>query len=355
MKFKQVHQFSAGFNAGDAISNEMVAIRNYLKKLGYHGDIYSENISPSQSKIAKKYSSYRYTKNDLLIYHHSIHSSVLDFLLKIDAAKILIYHNVTPHEFFESYDLKLTYYLKKGREELWKIKNGFSSFYADSYYNKSELDRLGFVDVNVLPIVFDFSKMKRFPAESDKANKNILLVARIAPNKKQEDLIKFARVYYENYDKDFRLNLVGYCSRELLPYKKKLIALTEKYNLQEVVHFSDFVDDRTINHYYSNADLFITLSEHEGFCVPLIESMFHEVPIIAHNAGAVKETLGGAGVLFYEKNIPVLCEMTHRILNDSEFCRYIVEKQNKRLENFCRENTHESVMENLKTMLSGLS
>ncbi len=110
---KEIHQFSAGFNPGDAISNQMLEIRNHLKNFEYKGDIFSENIGASKLTFVKKYKTYNKSSKDILFYHHSIHSNVLDFLRSFRSPRVLIYHNVTPHHFFESYDLKMSYLLKK--------------------------------------------------------------------------------------------------------------------------------------------------------------------------------------------------------------------------------------------------
>ncbi|MEM7179417.1 MAG: glycosyltransferase family 4 protein [Spirochaetota bacterium] len=351
MAIKNIHQFSAGFNLGDAISNEMIAIRQILKKLGYSGEIYSENIGVNATRISKKFHSYKPARNDLLIYHHSIHSSVLDYILKIPVPKILIYHNVTPHHFFESYDLKLTYYLKKGREELLQMRGQFSAYYADSDYNKRELLSIGYENVKILPIIYDFSKLNQLEDRKVSAKKRILFVARIAPNKRQDDLIKFAKIFYDYYYQDFELNLVGYCSHELESYKVELQSLVEAFDLQDIVKFSDFVDDRTVNQFYQYADLFVTMSEHEGFCVPLLEAMYHRIPIIAHNAGAVKDTLAGSGILFYKKDYLALCEMAYKVLFDDEFRDAIVSMQNEKLELFIQENSEDNLKKKLSQML----
>ncbi len=107
-RIKRIIQFSAGFNPGDAISNEMLMLKSYFQEIGFLGEIYSENIGKDTNGLAKKYNSYNEKEFDFIIYHHSIHSAVLEFIEKLNSPKALIYHNVTPSHFFEPYDLKLT-------------------------------------------------------------------------------------------------------------------------------------------------------------------------------------------------------------------------------------------------------
>ena len=350
MRIKNIHQFSAGFNPGDAISNEMLSIKKIIKQeLGIDGNIYSENIGFSNNNLCKKFNTYKYKSSDILIYHHSIHSSVLKHIKDMPIPKIMIYHNVTPHHFFEPFDLKLTYYLKKGREELQYIQSNFDVYLADSEYNRSELIHFGYNNVKVLPILYDFSKLsKKEPKKTSK--KQIIFIGRIAPNKKQEDLIRFAKVFHEVYSKNFELHIIGHCSLELWLYKEELIHLVKDLNLEDTVYFSDFVNDQKINEYYQNADLFLSMSEHEGFCVPLLESMFHQVPIIAYNAGAVKDTLSGSGILFYKKDMLVLCELAYRAIHDSSFRKSILTKQNQTLETFINTKHYEILIHEIKQL-----
>ncbi|MCC6275780.1 MAG: glycosyltransferase family 4 protein [Leptospiraceae bacterium] len=333
---QNLHQFSAGFNPGDAISNEMLAIQKYFLKIGIRGNLYSENIGKDK-KTCKKFRSYSESRNDLIVYHHSIHSNVLDFVLKAQAPKILIYHNVTPHQFFSSYDLKLTYYLKKGREELKDLKGKFLIHFGDSKYNCEELLALGYSNVKELPIVIDFSKFNSGNGAFTKINseeKKIIFVGRLAPNKKQDDLIRFAKIYKEVYNRNFRLWILGNCSHELKSYKEELQTMIDFYGLKENLVISDFISDEKLIEHYKSADLFLSMSEHEGFCVPLIESMYFSVPILAFNSSAVPYTLGDSGILFCKKDFLEISAIADKLLFDEAFKNKVVQKEQARLVDF---------------------
>ena len=313
----------------------MVALQAHFRGLGIRGNIYSENIGTINTKISRKFKSYSENPSDLLIYHHSIHSGVLDFILTKKLPKILVYHNVTPYHFFEPYDLKLSHYLKKGREELSSIRESFEICFADSAYNRSELVRLGYQNVHVLPIVYDFSKLHA-PSEphANGTRKNILFVGRIAPNKKQDDLIRFAKIFRDISGKHFLLNLVGHCSKEMSCYQEELERMIDYYDLSEQVKFSSFLSDSELNEYYRNADLFLSMSEHEGFCVPIIECMHYGIPIVAYNAGAVKDTMDGSGILFNKKDFAMIAETVSKIFRDPVLRTKIVSGQQKSLQSF---------------------
>lgn len=342
-KPRRIVQFSAGFNPGDAISNEMLMLKAYFQETGFEGEIFSENIGKDTKGLAKKFKAYIEKDFDFVVYHHSIHSAVFDFVEKLKSPKALIYHNVTPSHFFEPYDLKLTHYLKKGREELKSLNGKFHLYFADSEFNKGELVELGFSNVKVLPIIYDFTKLKKNESAIKETTKQIIFVGRIAPNKKQDDLVKIAKVLKDYFFSDFQIHLVGYCSKELELYKEELISLIQFYGLENHVFFSDFLDDDSLAKYYQRADLFLCMSEHEGFCVPLLESMYYDVPIIAFDAGAVKDTLDGAGILVKEKDFASICECILKIFSDRNFREKILVLQRERLTRF-RSGNHINII-----------
>ncbi|MBM9577489.1 glycosyltransferase family 4 protein [Leptospira sp. 201903070] len=331
---RSVQQFSAGFNPGDAISNEMLEIRNYLRELEYKGDIYSENIGASKLPFVKKYKTYKKSSKDILFYHHSIHSGVFDFLRSFRSPRILIYHNVTPHHFFESYDLKMSYLLKKGREELKEMKDRFDLVFAVSKFNQAELQELGFQNVGILPITYQLSQSIPKAEKPVTPIKKILFVGRITPNKRQDDLIRLAHAYKTLYSDQFQFYLAGFSSRELFLYREELERMLDFYDLRKNVLITGFLSDNELNHLYQEADVFVSMSEHEGFCVPLIEAMVHKIPILAYAGGAVPETLNGAGILFKKKKFSDLAVLLNKILTNSDFKNRILNGQDLRLEAF---------------------
>lgn len=335
MKIKAVHQFLAGFNPGDAISNEAIIFQERFLKLGIEGDIFAEHIHQDAKKRSKKYLKYTPKEGDLILYHHSIHSSILEFLKSTNPPLTMIYHNVTPYHFFLPYDLKLSWLLKRGREELLEFRNLFEQSFADSKYNRDELLQLGYANVSVLPILYDFQTKGERPEKdsSQKANQ-ILFVGRIAPNKKQEDLIKLVRCYKELYDENIHLSLVGFTSNELLPYKDELVHLIDFLGLQKNVTITDFLNEEEIIREYRKAKVFVSMSEHEGFCVPLLEAMHFRVPILAFKAGAVEDTLGGAGILLQKKDFTLAAYFLHKIFTDQNFSDQLIDSGDKRLSEY---------------------
>lgn len=342
MTRKRICQFSTGFNPGDAISQEMIAFDSYFKSVGWDSEIYAEHIGAAVKKVAIKFKKYSPKLHDIIIYHHSIHSNVLDFLIQQPGKKILIYHNVTPAFFYEPYDLQFSYLLSEGKKELVDVRNKFTASLADSEFNKMELLDMGYKNVNVLPIVYDFSGLDEQMVIRHKFDGiKIIFVGRISPNKKQDDLIRFAEIYRKYFRQDFQIQLIGYASQASKKYQEELEQLVRLWELEEHIHFSGYVTQSELNGYYKNADIFLSMSEHEGFCVPLLEAMHSQIPIFAFNAGAVKDTLNGSGILFNTKNYPHLAETIEEVLSNPKFRNSIIKRQNQRLAEYSNSGFHE--------------
>ena len=333
----EIHQILPTISPGDAIGNEVIEIRNILRKWGYKSDVYAQNIHPEMSKIAKEYTTYKKvsSKDNILIFHFSIGSEVSDFVKTLPDQKILRYHNITPHKYFIGINDYLANLLRNGRNELRSLCNTVDLALGNSEYSRLELQELGFENTGVLPIIVDFEKydnpnhnlVERY--EDDYVN--ILFVGQISPQKRQEDIIK-TYYYYKCINPKSRLFLVGnYEVSER--YYKQLQELIRKLKLKDI-HITGMVDFKDMVSYYKLADIFLCMSDWESFCVPLLESMFCDIPIIAYNSTAVPYTLGKAGILIMEKNYEEIAEMINLLIEDTELRNRIIKTQNERLKEF---------------------
>lgn len=321
---------------GDAISNEILAIKNILDNMGIHNEIYAENIDPRVKVKVKKYTDYKGNKDEIIINHFGIGSAVNDYVIELkNKIKIIRYHNVTPHTFFEGYNMFSAQLCKLGREQLNKSKDVYKYSLADSEYNKKELIELGYKNVSVIPIIIAIKDYEKKPDDEilNKYNDdivNIVFVGRVAPNKKQEDVIKSFYYYKKYFNEKARLFIVGsYDGMER--YYSQLKRLTESLNLKDVI-FTGHIKFESILAYYSVADLFLCMSEHEGFCVPLVESMFFKVPILAYNSCAIPYTLDGKSILVNKKDYKYIAGMMDYILENKNLQEEIIKKQCERLE-----------------------
>ena len=331
---RQVHQLLAALSYGDAIGNEALAIQKHLRAAGFASDIFAEKVHPRVAHLARPLWEYAEVSGPqtVCVFHFSIGSAAGRLIFHAPDRLVAIYHNITPARFFLGFHPHLAGLCHHGRRELEAFAERTELGLGDSEFNRRELETAGFRRTAVLPIVLDLAKYDRPGSPvierlySD-ARTNLLFVGRMIPNKKIEDLIRVFAAYQRYVDPVSRLLLVGdYRGHER--YFQRLLEMVDHLRLDEVV-FTGQVDDDDLQAYYRAADLFLCLSEHEGFCVPLQEAMVHGVPVVAYDAGAVRETLHGGGVLLRDKSPEVVAELVQRILTDEALRKGVLATQER--------------------------
>lgn len=344
---------------GDAVGNDTVVLYHTLKKFGYETGIYAENIDARMKNNDIKHVSGlpELSEKDVILYHLSTGTKLNYELGKLAGRKIVIYHNVTPPHFFEGYSDVSKELCAQGLQGARYLAGCADYCLADSAYNKSELERMGYeCAIDVLPILIPFEDYKRMPSKkilnryAGGGYTNILFTGRIAPNKKQEDVIE-AFYYYNQYtNPNSRLFIVGsYGGME--KYYNQLQGYVQKLGLKNVI-FTGHIKFDEILAYYRVADLFLCMSEHEGFCVPLVEAMFFDVPVVAYDSSAIADTLGGSGFLLKQKNGKETAEVMHRILSDEKLRENLLYNQRLRLQDFRHDVIEKRFMEYLQKFIN---
>jgi len=340
----QIHQMSPVIYKGDAVGNELIEIREVLRELGYESNIYVKSSHPELKNI-KNYSDYSKVSSpqNILIIHYATEygSEFLDFIKLLPDKKVLLYHNITPPVFFQNFSPEHVHSTKSGIHELkHEIKNVVDIALGVSEFNRRDLINAGFKKTGVLPYLTNFSKFditpnKRIINQYSDEFVNLIVIGRISPNKKIDDAIKCFYYYNKYINPRSRLLLVGsYQGMDL--YYNYLNNLIQKLDLKNV-YFTGHINLDELISYYKVGDIFLTMSEHEGFCVPLLESMFFGVPILAYNSAAIPETLGDVGILVNNKNYIEIAELINLLVEDKALRDRIAEKQFERLKFFSRE------------------
>ncbi len=334
-----IHQMIVGAMPGDAISDHAFMLRAALRQWGYQSHIYARYIHPDLSKEVRPHTDYQPAEKGLLIFHYSIGSEVSEYVASLPTRLVMIYHNVTPAEYFRKVDHTLFEQMERGRRGLAHFRDKVELALADSEFNRLDLAQAGYTRTGVLPVALDGERYNQAPSQELMARfghdgyTNLLFVGRIVPNKKQEDVIKVL-YYYKRINPRSRLFLVGPHWEQTEVYLNWLQDLAGYLNLP--VHFCGHVPFDELLAYYRVADVFVCMSEHEGFCKPLVESMYFDVPIVAYDATAVPYTLGGAGVLVREKRYDVVAEMIDLLVTDADLRQRIIARQRERLRYFMK-------------------
>jgi glycosyltransferase involved in cell wall biosynthesis len=322
---------------GDAIGNEALRIQSILRGQGCESEIFAEAVHPEMSGSAHKLWEYRKasSRENLLILHFSIGAGVSTYAYHLPDPILLIYHNITPAHWFAEFHPHLAGLCHHGRRELAAFNRRARLALGDSEFNRSELEALGFRPTGVLPLMIDPRPLEEEPNPVvlrmfDDAKTNFLFVGRCIPNKRIEDVIKVFCYYQRFIDPNSRLLLVGE-THGFERYFDSLVRLVDDLALEDVV-FTGHVDTDDLAAYYRVADLFLSMSEHEGFCAPLLEAFRFGLPVMAFDAGAVGETLAGAGVLIREKTFDRIAEMAHLLVHDEGLRERVLAEQNRVLQ-----------------------
>ena len=345
----KIVQLLTHLNWGDAIGNDALAIDDTLRAYGYDCEIMAGKINERLKDRAKQVDFSSLHPEDILLFHKASGDGLMKHAVKLPCRKGMIYHNITPPRFFLPYDLVMAWHLNRGRKQLRRYAAGMDFAWGDSEYNCRELREAGAGHVAVLPVFFAVNRAEPDPAIQKKLQEEqgtkILFVGRIAPNKKQEDLIKTYDRYLSMYDPKAKLFLVGGWDG-MEKYYAKLKGFAADLGLSdEQAVFTGRVTEAEKEAYLQGADVLLCLSEHEGFCVPLLEAEMQDLPVIAFAGSAVPETLGDNGLLISEKNYDRIADLIFRVCKDPSLRADVLSRQKKNLERFQREKTEQRLLQ----------
>lgn len=352
-----IHQFLTSYSYGDAIGNETMVIRSYLRKKGFDSEIFAQHYHPRYASQIINYKEYsRFSSPDnIAIYHFSIGSPVSKTFQRLEDRKVIIYHNITPHHFFLDYHRVLSKDCYKGRVELKSLSGIVDLALGDSRHNELELIEAGFPKTAVLPLVMDFSKFEHpvHPVVKemiDDGKTNIIYVGRIIPNKKIEDILTAFYFYQSFFNSESRLILVG----EYRGFERYHSALMKKASNLGIrnLHVTGHIPEDELVSYYKMADLTLHLSEHEGFCAPVPESYHLGKPVVAFDAGAVADTMAGSGLLLKKKDPLRIAALIDVVLRNPTLRDKLVNHQRQVLTRFTQEKTGEILLSHLAPYLA---
>lgn len=342
----KINQFHSGTAVGDAITNQMRLIRKLLLDEGIESEIFAEHIPEELKKEVKPIDTYSGDADSILLVHHSMGFDCFDKIVALPDKKILSYHNITPERFFEDEYLKK--YIRKGLQQLKEYRNYVDYAIADSNYNRKDMLSAGYKLVDVMPIQISVDRFESIDAEKNvidryKGTTNILFVGRNVQNKCQTDLAMVFGVYHKYFNKESKLILVGDDSNS--DYLEKIRSNADLFGAGNDVIIPGKVSEEELKAYYEVADVFLCLSEHEGFGVPLLEAMKMKVPVISFDSSAIRETMGGAGILVDKKNYAYIAALLDEIVQNTEIKNKIIERQINRIDRMEQTDTRSMLLE----------
>ena len=348
----EVHQFIPSFVARDAQGAHVVQVQRVLRGMGIESDIYSGDVDPATSVEARPYRSFareRHSPQTWILYQLSTGSAMAHWVLQRPEPKIVNYHNITPRHLLSRWSPAVGDEVTHGRDQLARLARVTELAIAVSGFNEKELVDAGYRSTAVVPLFVDLGGPERAAAASGERmpargrGARWLFVGRLIPNKCQHHLIAALAAYRTLYDPGADLVLVGKSTFD--SYTRVLHAYASELGLDGAVHFEGSVSPAALAAHYRAADVVVCLSDHEGFCAPLLEAMIHEVPIVAFAAAAVPETVGEAGLLLEAKSPSTVAAAVHRVLTDAPLRRHLVARGRRRAADFAPERTAERLRE----------
>lgn len=352
----RVDQWVPALHRGDAIGDSARLMRDAFRSWGHRADVYALELDADLAGDGRRFEDWVPGEaGDVVILHYALPSPMTGALKRQPGRRVLLHHNVTPPEHFTGWDPELERICRLGREQLLELRGEVDLGLADSEFNRRELEAAGFPRTGVLPIYLDFGRYREAPSPVFRrmladGPRNLLFVGRVAPNKRHEDLIRVAAYWRRFIAPDVRLLLVG-----KLPGRGRYfdalqsLLYEEGFTPAEVV-FTGHVDHADLLAAYSRAHVFLSMSEHEGFGVPLLEAMLMDVPVLAYRCSAVGDTLGDAGVQFGEKRIELVAELAHRLATDAALRKAVLAGQRRRLEAFAPAAVEAALRDQLESL-----
>jgi glycosyltransferase involved in cell wall biosynthesis len=347
---RAVHQLLPDFAAGDAIGTITLQMQAMLREMGFASEIYAAGVDDELRTSARKAKHLEadLRAGDAVIYHCSIGSALASTVARLRVPTMLLYHNITPASYYRDTNPRVALRLEQGREELAALVPRVDLCAGVSEFNVEEMRLLGARRCAVVPPLVDLHRLRPRPSAPQQPPL-LVFVSRVAPNKRHDDLIRALAALRITAQPQARLAIVGRFT-DTEDYGASLRALSRDLGVEDAVEWLGRVDDAAVGDVYARASAFVCASEHEGFCVPLLEAMAFEVPIVAYAAGAVPDTMDGAGVLLRSKDPLLWAAALDRVIRDQPLRTALAAAGRRRLQDF----TPDAVRERLATALRGI-
>jgi glycosyltransferase involved in cell wall biosynthesis len=328
LPLRRVAVVTSHLSLGDAVSNDVVGMCAAFQRRGFEVRMYAGGWDFTETKVYDVSEIYEFLTDpaDLLIYHYSIGwNPGLELLRKLKCRRAIKYHNVTPPEFFAGISQWHEEKCREGRLEIEEIARAECDIYlADSEYNREDLLLEGVAEEKCFVVApfHHIERLQRIEPDMDVLDKyrdgvtNILMVGRVAPNKGHSDLIEAFAIYHHDYNRNSRLFIVGKEVPSFEAYSTRLRELITYALSEDVVSLMGEVSDSALKAYYLLSSVFAIASEHEGFCVPLVEAMSMKVPVVAYASSAIPAIVGGAGFALKERRPYLMAQAIDRLVRD---------------------------------------
>lgn len=351
MVIDTIHQIVPSLTPGDGVGGHTLAVRRILREAGLRSEIFSDDVHPDLAGDARPLDALPPPglPGVALLYQCSIGNEVVDRLLARPEPLVVDYHNLTPVEHLLRWVPDMAHLAGWGRSQLGDLARRAVLGIGDSAFNTRDLEVAGFARTAVVPIILDVGSLHHDAGPSGGGPGNRwLFVGRLVPNKAQHDLVLALAWHRAIHDPGAELRLVG---RDAAPaYTEALRDLIAQLDLDDAVHLVGGVDDEALAREYRDADVFVCLSDHEGFCIPVLEAMASGLPVVAYASSALPETVGSGGLLLPRKDPASVSAAAARLGTDRALRAAMVERGRARVQTFDRARTAPLLLDALRSV-----
>ena len=338
---RQVHQVTGAVGRHDAVTGQLLAYRELLRGWGLVGGMHAAVLAPAAPPEIEHLSKLAPGDDDVVVIHYSGWIAGMEPLFELPQRKVLVYHNITPPEYFWAVHPVVAVVCEVGREMLPAMVGASTAAAGVSSYNADELRAAGASDARVVPVLVDPLRFARDGGGNSGQGPLVLAVGRLAPHKRPDLVIRAFALYQRLHAPDARLLCAG--APQHAPYLARLESLVEELGAKHV-RLAGVMEEDELAEAYSEATVLISLSEHEGFCIPLLEAFHAGLPVIARPRGGMPE-VGGDAVLWVEDtdDISVVAELLHLAETETELRAELVRRGHVRAQEFAPAKVAEAV------------
>lgn len=345
----RVHQALSGAGPYDAVSNQAQAWRTLLRDWGMEGDIYADAVDPRARSGVRPLRELDTDTGDLVVIRYSAYAPALRPLLGLECRKLLVYHNVTPPRYFWNHHPGVAVACALGRDQLPRYARAVDVACADSHFNASELEAAGVADPRVVPILFDAERLEARASEPEGDGPLILVVGRLVPSKRHDLALRAFASYQRDLAPDARLVLVG---EPLSPTYRLAVERWAGESGAGSIRVAGGLPQPALNSLYERADVLLSTSEHEGFCVPLLEAFHFGLPVVARPAGAMPE-IGGDAVLWVDDGSPgMAAQLLDLAVREGSLRSELARRGRRRVEQYSYAGTAARIREAVEAALA---
>jgi glycosyltransferase involved in cell wall biosynthesis len=324
-----VHQLLPAAAPRDAITDQALRWRDLLRTWGYESEIVAEHVHPDLLAAVHRLNraGKRLAQGGSILLRYALWSATAEVALRANRPVGLCYHNITPGDLLRDFNPGLAQLCDRGRAALSGFNGRLDALVADSSFNATELRSAGLGEATVVPLLLELPS--EVPRRRPGREPVVVTVGRVVPNKRLEDVLKAFTLYQRRHAPQASLVIVG-SDVGFESYRAALEVLAARLGTQGVV-FTGPISSEARDAWYGRADVFVSMSVHEGFCAPLLEALAHGAPVVARAAGAMPETLGDAGLVLEDSDFPLFAEALHELASSEPTRTALYDAADRRL------------------------